>query len=148
MTDGDGYWELRIAASRLVDFIEEKKRYILAEFESGGTALIAKANALHGALLATALEADSQASPLPADERERIVTLREPNYSSLTSKLREKVDEGGFDGWSEDKLHIAAAEAIERLLINVRTEQEMHNAWRKRAEESEAQIALLAKEKA
>lgn len=52
---------------------------------------------------------------------------------------RETVKEFGSCGWA-DKL--AAAEArVAELEVHLQTEREMHNAWRKRAEEAEAKPA-------
>lgn len=64
----------------------------------------------------------------------------EARDKSLIAKLREPVDEGGFDGWYPDPLHVAAADRIEELLNWLGTEQSTHAAWRKRAEECEAHL--------
>ena len=57
----------------------------------------------------------------------------------LLVKLRQPVDQGGYDGFSADPLHIQAADRIEQLLAALGTEQTMHAAWRKRAEAAEMQ---------
>jgi hypothetical protein len=57
---------------------------------------------------------------------------------ALIAKLKEPVDEGGFDGFHPHPLQVAAANRIQELLIALGTEQTMHRAWRKRAEEAEA----------
>ena len=65
--------------------------------------------------------------------------------AALIKKLREPVDQGGYDGWHTDGLHIAAADRIQELLDALGTEQAMHRAWRKRAEEAEARTEGEAK---
>jgi hypothetical protein len=65
----------------------------------------------------------------------------EERDKALLAKLREPVDEGGYDGWYPDPLHVSAANRIEELLKWLSTEQSMHAAWRKRAEECEAQLS-------
>lgn len=56
---------------------------------------------------------------------------------NLLKKLHEPVADG-FHGWYPDELHVAAARRIEELLGQLGTEQSMHRAWRKRAEEAES----------
>ncbi len=68
-----------------------------------------------------------------------MIVLTEEKLEQLTSRLRRKVDQGGYDGWDFDPLHMWAAEVIDQLRSDVATEQAMHRAWRKRAEEAEAQ---------
>jgi len=64
----------------------------------------------------------------------------------LMSKLREPVDQGGFDGWVPDGLHVAAADCIYDLAMRADTERTMHAAWRKRADEAEARESKLLAE--
>lgn len=66
-----------------------------------------------------------------------MVTITEEKLEDLTSKLRQKVDLGGYDGWDFDPLHMWAAEVVDQLRSDVATEQAMHGAWRKRAEDAE-----------
>lgn len=54
--------------------------------------------------------------------------------------LREPVDRGGYDGYAPDTERLRCADYIERLEAAYGTEREMHNAWRKRAEEAEAEL--------
>jgi len=70
-------------------------------------------------------------NPIPLPQRVRELD------KELIEKLRMPVDQGGYDGFSTDPLHIQAADRIVQLLSALGTEQTMHAAWRKRAEECE-----------
>lgn len=60
---------------------------------------------------------------------------------SLLERLRRPVPSGEYFFPDEpDVLHVQAANRIEQLLAELGTEQAMHTAWRKRAEEAEAAI--------
>jgi hypothetical protein len=69
-----------LRATILVDFIERKKIYILAEFESGGAALVKYAAELHAALSQTR---PNGASSSPSDAlREKVEAMRHMTIDS------------------------------------------------------------------
>jgi hypothetical protein len=64
--------------------------------------------------------------------------------NAMIRKLREPVDQGGYDGWAPNTFHIAVADRLEELWVRYQTEQIMHLAWRKRAEEAEAALHVAS----
>jgi hypothetical protein len=51
--------------------------------------------------------------------------------------LRRLEDNSGYDGYSQNSYHVKIASLLEDYWRNWTTEQAMHAAWRKRAEEAE-----------
>lgn len=60
------------------------------------------------------------------------------DVQKMLETLRKPVDHGGYDGYSPDKWLVRVAFRLEQVYNAFKTEQTMHNAWRKRAEEAEA----------
>ena len=69
-----------------------------------------------------------------------------PTDQSLVDALRQPVCLGGYDGFAPDPLHVQAADRIVELLSQLGTEKTMHAAWRKRAEEAEAENLRLTEQ--
>jgi hypothetical protein len=59
-------------------------------------------------------------------------------------KLRAPQYQGGYDGYAVNEWFVAIADRIDELINLARTEREMHNAWRKRAEEAESRPLVSA----
>lgn len=64
-------------------------------------------------------------------------------YTDLCKRLRQPVDQGGYDGYAKDPWYCGIADKIEQLEIDLGTQMTMHGAWRKRAEQSEAEFIQL-----
>jgi hypothetical protein len=65
---------------------------------------------------------------------------------ALVAELREPVDQGGYDGYEPDGLHIAAADHIEQVWMWLDTERTIREAWEKRAYEAEAALTQAQQE--
>lgn len=70
---------------------------------------------------------------LPDKPHEQIILSLSAPYSALLEKLREPVDEGGFDGRHVDPLHVSAANAIDELLIGLASQIDICNTLRRDA---------------
>lgn len=83
-------------------------------------------------------------NPSPAPSGALTQTGQVEKFEALESRLRQLEDQGGFDGYEPDKLHVAAADAIKNLRDCSATNWSLYEAWRKRAEEAEAREVALA----
>lgn len=64
-------------------------------------------------------------------------------YTALCERLRQPVDQGGYDGHAKDPWYCGIADRIEQLEIDLGTQMTMHGAWRKRGEQAEAEFITL-----
>jgi hypothetical protein len=63
------------------------------------------------------------------------------NVDAMVARLRAPVDQGGYDGYHQEPFYLRIADTLESLAKAHGTAQEMHAAWRKRAEESESELS-------